>query len=125
MRWPFALNSEVGGRRNETSAEVLHPDAIHEHSRKQRMLPRREPTRIRETSAAGWDCGIVVGAVIALEALFAGPICGASMNPARSLAPAVMSGSVGDIWIYFVGPIGGALLAGVVFGCMQPGKDVG
>jgi aquaporin Z len=70
----------------------------------------------------GITAGIVVGAVIALEALFAGPICGASMNPIRSLAPAVMSGAVGDIWIYFAGPIGGALLAGVVFGFMQSGS---
>ena len=42
----------------------------------------------------GITAGIAVGAIIALEALFAGPICGASMNPARSLAPAVVSGQV-------------------------------
>lgn len=73
----------------------------------------------RGAKEKGITAGIVVGAVIALEALFAGPICGASMNPARSLAPAVMSGSVGDLWIYFVGPIAGALLAGVAFGIVE------
>lgn len=73
----------------------------------------------RGAKEKGITAGIVVGAVIALEALFAGPICGASMNPARSLAPAVMSGSVGDLWIYFVGPIAGALFAGVVFGFVE------
>lgn len=52
--------------------------------------------------------GVAVGAVIALEALFAGPISGASMNPARSLAPAVLSGHVSALWIYLVAPILGA-----------------
>lgn len=55
--------------------------------------------------------GIIVGAVIALEALFAGPISGASMNPARSLAPAVVSGSVQHLWIYVVAPLLGAAVA--------------
>lgn len=55
--------------------------------------------------------GIVVGAVIALEALFAGPISGASMNPARSLAPAIISGSVGHLWVYVVAPLLGAAIA--------------
>jgi aquaporin NIP len=59
----------------------------------------------------GITAGIAVGAVIALEAMFAGPICGASMNPARSLAPAVVSGRVEHLWLYFAGPLLGALLA--------------
>jgi aquaporin NIP len=59
----------------------------------------------------GITAGIAVGAVIALEAMFAGPICGASMNPARSLAPAIASGHLEHVWIYLAGPIAGALLA--------------
>lgn len=62
----------------------------------------------------GITAGIAVGAVIALEALFAGPICGASMNPARSLAPALVTGTAGTLdvlWIYIAGPIIGAILA--------------
>lgn len=55
--------------------------------------------------------GVAIGSVIALEAMFAGPICGASMNPARSLAPALVSGNLQSLWLYFVGPIGGAILA--------------
>jgi len=59
----------------------------------------------------GITAGIAVGAVIALEAMFAGPICGASMNPARSIAPAVVSGNLQHLWIYIVATMLGALLA--------------
>lgn len=59
----------------------------------------------------GITAGIAVGAVIALEAMFAGPISGASMNPARSLAPAVVSGNLQHVWIYLLGTSLGALLA--------------
>jgi aquaporin NIP len=59
----------------------------------------------------GMTAGIVVGAVIGLEAMFAGPICGASMNPARSLAPALVSGHVTELWIYLIAPVAGAMLA--------------
>jgi aquaporin Z len=61
----------------------------------------------------GITAGIAVGAVIALEAMFAGPVCGASMNPARSLAPAILSGRTEHLWIYLIAPTAGAL-AGVV-----------
>jgi MIP family channel proteins len=54
-----------------------------------------------------------VGAVIALSALWAGPVCGASLNPARSLAPALLTGSYTSLWLYLVAPVCGAL-AGVV-----------
>jgi aquaporin Z len=63
----------------------------------------------------GITAGIAVGAVIGLEAMFAGPICGASMNPARSLAPAVVSGHLEYLWIYLTAPFAGAWVA--VFAC--------
>lgn len=63
----------------------------------------------------GLTAGIAIGALIALEALFAGPISGASMNPARSLAPAVVGLHLSSLWLYVVAPICGALVA--VAGC--------
>jgi aquaporin Z len=56
----------------------------------------------------GITAGIAVGAVIAFEAMFAGPISGASMNPARSLAPAVVSGHLASLWVYLIAPALGA-----------------
>lgn len=55
--------------------------------------------------------GLAIGGTIALDALFGGPISGASMNPARSLAPALVSGMWSEQWIYVAGPLIGALLA--------------
>ena len=55
--------------------------------------------------------GIVIGSTVLLEALFAGPICGASMNPARSLSPALISGNLQHLWLYIVSPILGAIAA--------------
>lgn len=59
----------------------------------------------------GITAGIAVGAVIALEAMFAGPISGASMNPIRSLSPAIVSGHFEHLWLYCAGPVLGAILA--------------
>ncbi|HEV8403533.1 MAG TPA: aquaporin, partial [Candidatus Limnocylindrales bacterium] len=59
----------------------------------------------------GPDAALAVGATIALCGLIALPIDGASMNPARSFGPAVVTGDIGNLWIYVVGPAIGALLA--------------
>ena len=56
----------------------------------------------------GITAGIAVGSVIGLEALFAGPVSGASMNPARSLAPALVSGHLEHLWVYLLAPVIGA-----------------
>ena len=63
--------------------------------------------------------GLVIGAVVGLEALFAGPISGASMNPARSIAPALVGQQLDHLWIYIVAPTLGALLAVPCCRCVQ------
>ena len=63
--------------------------------------------------------GVAIGSVIALEALFAGPICGASMNPARSLAPALVSLHLGSLWIYLTAPVLGAGAGVLACRCVQ------
>jgi aquaporin Z len=67
--------------------------------------------------------GIVVGGLIALEAIFAGPISGASMNPARSLGPAFASGNFTAFWIYLIGPIIGSLFAVPIWRYISASKD--
>jgi aquaporin NIP len=70
----------------------------------------------------GVMAGIAIGAVVGLEALFAGPISGASMNPARSIAPAVISGELSALWIYVCAPILGALAATITWRGLNPKK---
>lgn len=67
----------------------------------------------------GTMAGFAIGGVVLLEAMFAGPICGASMNPARSLSPAIASGNVSTLWIYLTAPIVGATLATFVWGFIK------
>lgn len=69
----------------------------------------------------GIMAGAAIGSVVAFEAMFAGPICGASMNPARSIAPAVVSGEMNYFWIYLLAPVIGALLAVPGCRCVQQG----
>ena len=64
--------------------------------------------------------GIAIGSTVLLEAMFAGPICGASMNPARSIAPALVSGNLQMLWIYIVAPVIGAIAASLTWKGMRP-----
>jgi MIP family channel proteins len=68
-----------------------------------------------DTRAVGQAAALAIGATVGLEALFAGPISGASMNPARSLAPALVSGTWTAQWIYLSAPFCGAALAAFIY----------
>lgn len=70
----------------------------------------------------GMFAGLAIGSTVLLEAMFAGPICGASMNPARSLAPAIVSGHTEYLWVYVVATILGASLAIPIWKFLNP-KD--
>jgi aquaporin Z len=59
----------------------------------------------------GHNAAIAVGGYVVLSGLWASPVSGASMNPARSLGPALVSGNLGAMWIYAVGPLAGGLIA--------------
>ncbi len=63
----------------------------------------------------GIMAGSAIGAVVGLSVLWAGPITGASMNPARSIAPALVSLDFASLWIYIVGPVVGATISVVAF----------
>jgi len=71
----------------------------------------------------GMFAGLAIGAVIALEAMFAGPVSGASMNPARSIAPAIASGHFKHLWIYIIAPITGSVIAIPVWKYLTSGKS--
>ena len=70
----------------------------------------------------GITAAIAIGATVGLEALFAGPVCGASMDPARSLAPALVSGQLTFLWIYLIAPPLGALVAVGIHQLLYPTK---
>ncbi|MCB9477952.1 MAG: aquaporin [Deltaproteobacteria bacterium] len=63
-----------------------------------------------DARAQGSMAGVAIGGTVALAALFGGPISGASMNPARSLGPALAGGGLADQWIYLIAPLAGALM---------------
>jgi MIP family channel proteins len=72
-----------------------------------------------DTRAAGAAAAIAIGGTVALDALFGGPVTGASMNPARSIGPALVSGRLGDLWIYVVAPLAGAALGVLAYAVVR------
>ncbi|MBJ7454787.1 MAG: aquaporin [Thermoleophilia bacterium] len=76
-----------------------------------------------DTRAVGSMAAIAIGGTIALEALVMGPITGASMNPARSVAPAIVAGDAADLWIYLAGPVLGALAGAAIYAFLRDARD--
>jgi aquaporin NIP len=68
-----------------------------------------------DTRAVGEAAAIAIGGTIGLDAMFAGPITGASMNPARSLGPAIVGGDLTSIWVYLTAPFVGAVAAALTY----------
>ena len=68
-----------------------------------------------DTRSVGEAAAIAVGGTVGLDAMFGGPITGASMNPARSLGPGIITGDLHAIWIYLLAPVLGAIIAALVY----------
>jgi aquaporin NIP len=68
-----------------------------------------------DTRAAGAAAAIAIGGTVALDALFGGPVTGASMNPARSFGPALVASEWTDFWIYVLAPLSGALVGALLY----------
>jgi aquaporin NIP len=75
-----------------------------------------------DARAVGAGAAIAIGGAVGLDALFGGLVTGASMNPARSLAPALAAGEWSDLWIYMVGPTAGAALAALAYQGVRGGS---
>ena len=74
-----------------------------------------------DTRAVGEAAAIAIGGTVGLDAMFGGPISGASMNPARSIGPALVSGDLHALWLYVLAPLAGATLAALAYQFVRGG----
>jgi aquaporin Z len=124
--FPYLLSQTSGAIIASTTLHLLFPNNEYLGS----TLPSGSPTQTfimeiiltfilmltiihvaKGSKEQGMFAGLAIGSVVLLEAMFAGPISGASMNPIRSLGPALISGHTEHLWIYLTAPIIGALTA--------------
>lgn len=77
-----------------------------------------------DVRAVGDAAAIAIGGAVALGALVGGPVSGASMNPARSLGPALAGGDLASLWVYLTAPFLGSLLAVILYGRLRPLESV-
>jgi aquaporin NIP len=77
-----------------------------------------------DTRAVGAAAAIAIGGTVGLDALFGGPVTGASMNPARSFGPALAAGQWHEFWIYVAGPVAGAAVGALAYQLVRGDADV-
>ena len=111
----------------ETAPQVGHLQAVLMEAALTFMLMFVISAVATDHRAVGDMAGIAIGATVTLCALFGGPITGASMNPARSLGPALFGGDLSLMWIYVVGPVLGGVAAALTYNWLrcdtEPGED--